>query len=262
MCWDISLHTDLEIVKQDFTNIREERTQLELDMRLYENVQAITFPDYPIIYKDKEGTGLGLVKMEWGVLPTYITDPKLQTDRRRNMINVRSERILEDKKSYWYRLRSQRCLIPVSGTFEHRKINGWKKKVPYYIAEADREIFYIPALYQWHQGQDGEKIGSFGMLTRSANSVMANIHNDGPNKNRMPLFLPSELEHAWISDIDEKEMTEIISFEMSPDKLTHYPVYTLRGYPERPDGGHRYDPFDWEGLPPLGTDTPTDNLLF
>ncbi|MDR2272532.1 MAG: SOS response-associated peptidase [Sphingobacterium sp.] len=51
-----------------------------------------------------------------------LSDPKLQADRRRNMINVRSERILEDKKSYWYRLRKQGCLIPVSGTFEHRAI--------------------------------------------------------------------------------------------------------------------------------------------
>ncbi|WP_411973658.1 hypothetical protein ACLCDV_10835 [Sphingobacterium sp. Lzh-3] len=38
------------------------------------------------------------------------------------MINARSERILEDKKSYWYLLRKQGCLIPVSGTFEHRAI--------------------------------------------------------------------------------------------------------------------------------------------
>ncbi|WP_426791785.1 hypothetical protein [Sphingobacterium sp. WOUb80] len=34
-----------------------------------------------------------------------------------------------------------------------------------------------------------------------------------------------------------------------------YPVYTLLGYPDRPDGKHRYKAFDLEGLPPQGSDT-------
>ena len=50
-----------------------------------QNVQAITFPEYPIIYRDKESGDLALTEMEWGVLPTYIDDPKQQQDRRRNM---------------------------------------------------------------------------------------------------------------------------------------------------------------------------------
>lgn len=262
MCWDISLHTDLEIVKKDFENINDERSQLEIDLKMYENIQAITFPKYPIIYKEKNKIDLGLRFMQWGVIPLYITDLKQQEDRRRNMINVRCERILEDKKSYWYRLRSQRCLIPVSGTYEHRKINGWKKKVPYFIKESNRDLFYVPALYQWHENELGEKIGSFGMLTRSANTLMAQIHNDGPNKHRMPLFLPRQLEKAWISDINEAEMSEIINYNMKSENLDVHPVFTLRGYPDRPDGKKRYDKYNWPGLPELGNDDPKENLLF
>jgi len=230
-----------------------------------ENVQAITFPNYPILYKDKDGKGIALKEMEWGVLPTYIQDPKMQTDRRRNMVNVRSERILEDKKSYWYRLRNQRCLIPVSGTYEHRAIKGWKKKVPYYIGQEGREIFYIPGLYQFLEtvDRDGviEKVGSFGMLTRSANDVMANIHNDGPNKHRMPLFLPEDLEKKWIDEISDEEMLPIFNFEMPSLGLEFYPVYTLRGYPNRPDEKRRFEPFEWEGLPQLGSDDPQQTLF-
>ncbi len=260
MCWDISLHSDIEILKKAFPSLNDQRQDKEMNMYYYENVQAITFPKYPIIFKEKSTGELGLTEMEWGVLPTYIKDPKEQADRRRNQVNIRSERILGDKKSTWYRLKSQRCLIPVSGTFEHRKINGWKKKVPYYIAEKDREIFYVPGLYQRHETVDTdgvvEEVGSFGMLTREANSLMANIHNDGPNKHRMPLFLPPELEQEWISEINEIDMANIVSFKMPEENLLAYPVYTLRGYPERPDGLHRYDPFHWEGLPPLGNDDP------
>lgn len=265
MCWDISLHTDIEIVKAAYPQLRDERQQLDYNYSYMENVQAITFPKYPILYKDKEGAGIALREMEWGVLPTFITDQKLQTDRRRNMVNVRSERILEDKKSYWHRLRNQRCLIPVSGTFEHRAIKGWKKKVPYYIGQKGRDIFYIPGLYQWHEtvDKDGvvDKIGSFGMLTRSANEVMANIHNDGPNKHRMPLFLPEDLEKLWLKDIKDDDFLPIFNFDIPSLDLNFYPVYTLRGYPERPDGKHRFDPFEWKDLPPLGHDDAQQTLF-
>ena len=260
MCWDISLHSDVEIIKKNFPQLTDLRKDKEMDMYYFENVQAITFPPYPIIYREKETGDLALTEMEWGILPTYIKDPKEQADRRRHQVNIRSERILGDHKSAWYRLRNQRCLIPVSGTYEHRAIKGWKKKVPYYIAEKDREIFYVPGLFQLHETRDGdgviETVGSFGMLTTTANAVMANIHNDGPNKHRMPLFLTPELEQEWISDVKEADMPEIFNFQFPEQKLLFYPVYTLRGYPERPDGKHRYEPFDWNGLPPLGTDDP------
>lgn len=180
MCWDISLHTDIEIVKKAFPLLRDERRQFDYNYDYLENVQAITFPKYPILFKQKESDQLVLTEIKWGVLPTFITDSKLQTDRRRNMVNVRSEQILEDKKSYWYRLRSQRCLIPVSGTFEHRAVKEWKKKVPYFIGEQGRDILYISGLYQWHETVDEddviEKVGSFGMLIRGANEVVANFH--------------------------------------------------------------------------------------
>ncbi len=52
MCWDISLHTDIEIIKKTFPQLRDERRQLDYNYDYLENVQAITFPKYPILYKD------------------------------------------------------------------------------------------------------------------------------------------------------------------------------------------------------------------
>lgn len=43
---------------------------------------------------------------------------------------------------------------------------------------------------------------------------------------------------------------------MPTDQLAYFPVHTLRGYPERPDGRHRYDSFTWHGQPPPGNDDP------
>ncbi|SEO13878.1 hypothetical protein SAMN05216436_1377 [bacterium A37T11] len=87
---------------------------------------------------------------------------------------------------------------------------------------------------------------------------MQGIHNDGPNRHRMPLFLTPELEQAWISEITEDDMTEIFNFELPEDGLFFQPVYSLRGGAIRPDGKHKFDYWDWEGLPPLGDDNPRE----
>ncbi len=141
----IFLHTYIEIIKKTFPQLRDERRQLDYNYDYLENVQAITFPKYPTLYKDKDSSQLALTEMEWGVLPTYIDGPKLQADRRRN--------------------------------------------------------------------------------------------------------------------INEEDMPPIFLFEMPNEKLKHYSVYTLRGYPNRPDRKHLYKAFDWEGLPPLGSDTVHTSLF-
>ena len=41
MCWDISLHTDLDIVKKIFLKLRDERKQLDYNYCYVENVQYI-----------------------------------------------------------------------------------------------------------------------------------------------------------------------------------------------------------------------------
>jgi putative SOS response-associated peptidase YedK len=76
--------------------------------------------------------------------------------QRAGMLNARSERILEDKTSYWYEIRNRRCLIPVTGFYDHRGIKGWKKKVPYHIKLKDQELFFIAGLYSAAELPDTE----------------------------------------------------------------------------------------------------------
>lgn len=269
MCWDVSLHTDKDTVKKAFPKILiDERDQQETHARTYEQVQAMVFPTFPVIIPDQNPLQARWVDMQWGVYPSYIHDPQELHKRRLQMINIRSERIWEDKRSYWYRMRHQHCLIPVTGTFEHRKIPGWSKKVPYWIGQQDREVFFVPGLYQYHETVDidtGEikRIGSFGLITRSANELMEKIHNDGPNKHRMPLFLPASLEQQWLFSSDHEMDQEVLSYQMPSTNLSVHPVYTLRGYPERPDGLPRDAPFTWPQLPPLNPpELPQQGSLF
>lgn len=182
------------------------------------------------------------------------------------MANAQSERVLGDQKSYWHRLRTNRCLIPVSGTYEHREIRGWKNKVPYYIWMKDRSIQHIGGLYQLLEtvGPNGQKVskGSFTMLTRTANQTMQGIHNSGEHRHRMPLFLTPELEEFWVSPhFSEDDMKAVFDYCLPSEFLEYHPVYTIRGKAVRPDGKNKYDPWHYENLPPLGNDQPSQSQL-
>lgn len=259
MCLDISLHSEIELTREAFPELKDKRKKSVDSAVKLESVSAFVFPDLPVI-TNREGI-ITLEEFKWSVDPTFEKDENMRLARRRKMANAQSERIVDDKKSFWHRIKNNRCLIPVDGTFEHRAIHGWKKKVPYFISMAGRKIHYIPGIYQviTSIGPDGEEQeqGSFAMITRKANNVMANIHNDGDNKHRMPLYLTSELEQFWLSPhLTDDDLKAVFNFEMPDEQIQYIPVYSIRGGAIRPDGKHKYDYWEWENLPPLGNDEP------
>jgi putative SOS response-associated peptidase YedK len=164
------------------------------------------------------------------------------------MLNARSERVLDDPTSYWYKIRNRRCLVPVTGIYEHREIKGWKKKVPYYVWLNNQPMFFMPGLYSVVALPDtttGEIIqrATFTILTRTANSVMSNIHNGGENKGRMPLFLPFELSKQWLDDsLSEEAYRQILDFEMPAEELNYHPVFTIGCAKARPDEKAKTEP--------------------
>ncbi len=257
MCRDISFHSDIEMVIRDFEGIKlaPGLANHATDMI---HVTCEAMPEHPIVVNRQV---LALANMSWGVVPTFVTDPRERQAQRRNYVNVRSERIIDDKTSYWYKLRNNRCLIPATGIFEHRKVKGFKNKIPYHISIAGREQFYIPALYQVSKEMDAQtgethSFASFSMLTREANQKMMWIHNDGDHKHRMPLFLTKEMEQAWVmDDLGDDDMDEIFHYKISSDDLVHYPVFSIRGSKAQPDGKGKDAFYDWGGkLPEYGAD--------
>jgi putative SOS response-associated peptidase YedK len=255
MCYDISLTTTVEIVTQYLPGIQKtKQLELELDPEAHLHVLAQSFRKYPIIVEEEGAYKLEL--FEWGVIGDYMNTPDKVKQFRSSMCNARSEKIVDDRKSYWHRIRRQRCLIPVTGIFEHREIKGWKNKVPYFVRLKDRELFCIPGLYNYSPIPDvetGELKGTFTLITRAANTVMSQIHNCGENAFRMPLFLEKEAELLWLKPtLTDAEIAGILGFEMPSEALDYHPVYTIRTTKARPDEKPKTEPFDWPGLPALG----------
>lgn len=256
MCYDLSFLAKLTAMVQQFPTIEfDEQLQINYDASMH--IVAHSFGEHPIIYQNSEDQHLHVKLMEWGCIPFYIKDEQAFLKQRIMMLNARSERILGDTSSYWYKIRNRRCLIPVTGIFEHRKIEKWTKKVPYFIHQKNQDLFFLPGLYsvaELPNKETGEleKRWSYTLITRAANELMQKIHNDGDNKWRMPLFLPMDLAEEWVSeDLSTDKLQQIFDFELPASELECWPVYTIRTSKERPDGKQKIEPFVWEGLPEL-----------
>jgi putative SOS response-associated peptidase YedK len=253
MCYDISFSTTIETITDYLPDI-EIDPQIGFDFTSAIHVLAQSYRKYPVIIQ--EDGKYKLKEFEWGVIADYMNTPEKIKTGRQWMCNTQSEKILGDKKSYWHRIRNKRCLIPVTGTFEHREVKGIKNKIPYLVKVKGRNLFCIPGLYHYSPVPDvetGEVRGTFTLLTRGANSIMKQIHNGGTNAGRMPLFLPTqEMELRWLNhDLSDQEIAEMVAHQIPSSELEYWPVYTIRSAKPRPDEKSKIDPWEWEGLPVL-----------
>jgi putative SOS response-associated peptidase YedK len=259
MCYDISFTVDLKQLSDYFPDLIVEQ-QLEFDFEAGIHVIGHNYGEHPIIYRARDTMALHCRPMEWGCIPYYVKDESSFIRQRPSMLNARSERILADSKSYWYKIRNRRCLIPVSGVYEHRAIAGWKKKVPYFITLKEQPLFFLPALYSVAELVDhstGEliKTWTFALITTDANGLMKQIHNDGDNKWRMPLFLPRDLSLKFLDEeLSTESYSEILQYRMPSSALECWPVFTIRGQKPRPDLKRKNEPWTWEGLPGITVD--------
>ncbi len=250
MCYDISFTINLKQVEDYFPDlIYDDQIEINFDPV---HIMGHNYGEHPIIFRNREDELLHCRLMEWGCIPFYIKDAEaFQKKGRQWMLNARSEKILGDTSSYWNKIKDRRCLIPVSGFYEHRKVKGFTKKIPYYLQLKKQEIFFLPGLYSVAEIPDKEtgelqKVFSFTIVTRDANSLMKQIHNGGDNSGRMPLMLPLELSEKWMQqELTGNEYRQILDFEMPADEMTYHTVFTIRSPKERPDAKAKNEFWDW-----------------
>ena len=220
----MSFFSNIKLIS-DYLNITPGET-LEFEPTYHKVAQS--FNKWPVVINED---GYKIKLFEWGMIADYMNTPEKIKDYRTSMANARCEKILEDKRSVWHRLRNRRCLVFTTGFFEHRDIGG-KKKLPYFIKLKNETIFSFAGLYNYSPIPDpetGEVIGTFTIITREANALMKKIHNSGPNSNRMPLILTKELAHKWLQPkLSDEEIRSILHFEFPETEMEVWPVNTIR----------------------------------
>ena len=130
MCHDISFSTQTIEKISDYLTGFEYSGQPEIDFSTAVHHIAQAYKEQPVLLN--EDGKLVLRLFEWGLIAPYMNTPESIKKYRSSMVNARSEKILE-KNSAWNRLRKNRCLVPLQGIYEHRKVEGYKNKIPYYI---------------------------------------------------------------------------------------------------------------------------------
>lgn len=158
---------------------------------------APTNETYVVRAKDQNRA---LTTMRWGLVPFWAKDLKIGS----KLINARSETIAT-KPAYRSAYKKRRCLIGVDGFYEWSKVEGAKKKQPYYITRADGELTVFGGLWErWNErdedgNETGEIVRSCTIVTCAPNAEMSAIHS------RMPVLVRSSEWDDWLdptSDLD------------------------------------------------------------
>lgn len=169
--------------------------------------------------KDEKGQG-EVVKLKWGLLPSWVKNAKLSP----KPINARAETAFE-KPYFRQAFKKRRCLIPANGFYEWQQLP--KKKQPFLIHMRDNSLFFMAGLWEHWISPDGEVIESATILTTNANTVAAKVHN------RMPIILSRKNFEPWLA----RENTDAVFLSslllpFSSDEMDIFPVSTLVNSPK------------------------------
>jgi putative SOS response-associated peptidase YedK len=125
------------------------------------------------------------------------------------MINARAETLTE-KVSFKNLVRSNRCIIPMSGFYEwHRE--GERPKVPFYVTRSDHKLLLAVGL--WTTSAVVDNGYTCAMVTRESGDDLATIHH------RSPAHFSAELACEWMTS--ELELTQLRDESVQPTLSFH-----------------------------------------
>ena len=129
-----------------------------------------------------------LAVARWGLIPDWAKDIKIGY----STFNARCEDV-ENKPAFREAFKRRRCLIPLDGFYEWKKL-GPKDKQPYAIALKDGGLMAMAGLWETWRSPVGETIRSATIITCPPNELVAELHD------RMPVILPPEAWPMWLGE--------------------------------------------------------------
>jgi len=166
--------------------------------------------------------------LQWGLIPSWVKDPKQVVKIQNSTINARGEE-LEDKPSFKDAFRAgQRCLVILDAFYEHHHKAG--STFPYYIGLKNKEPISVAGLWSYWDSVPGHERATFTIITTSGNELISQIHNNPKLKGpRMPVIIPKDDEIQWLdNNIKLEEASELLK-PFTSEQLEAYPVRKLRG---------------------------------
>jgi putative SOS response-associated peptidase YedK len=144
--------------------------------------------DFLVIRRHSETKHPVFSVLQWGLIPSWADDPKIAWQ----LVHARAETIVTTdvfRAAYRYR----RCLIPLDGFYEWKKL-GPMGKQPYALGLEDGQPFTVAGLWENWKRPDGEWVRTFILLTTQSNKLVADLHD------RMPLIIGPKDRDRWIGE--------------------------------------------------------------
>jgi len=133
-------------------------------------------------------TGPELVQMRWGLIPGWWKKTAKEVP---STFNARAETIAQ-KPMFRSAFKRTRCIVPASGYYEWRAVEGGKQ--PYFISAADGAVLSIAGLWdEWRDPETKESVSSATLIVTAANDFTRPIHD------RMPVLLAHHDFDAWLT---------------------------------------------------------------
>ncbi len=193
------------------------RYKLEGELiELIPNYNAAPGQNLPLVVRIERENNLDI--MRWGLVPHWSKDDKIEY----KMINARSETLLE-KASFKHPFKSKRCLVPISGFYEWKRLDE-KHKIPYFIHLKDESILSLAGIYDyWTEPVTNQTLTTFSIITAEANKDMQSLHD------RMPVIINPKNEEKYLeADVE----TAYSLLKPSDEKLDIYEVSRLVNSPQ------------------------------
>lgn len=159
----------------------------------------------PVVSEGADGRQLEL--MRWGI-PRFV-GPGVVKD----VFNTRSDKAFGSWKKMTL---GQRILVPATGFYEWKKLDGGKQ--PYFIRPKDDELFAFAGIWNLWKNEDGQEVKTYSIMTTEPNKEMSGIHN------RMPVILHPEDEAAWLNPQNSQSQIDNLLRPYEDNGLELYPV--------------------------------------
>ena len=161
---------------------------------------------------------------QWGLVPHWAKERAIGN----RLINARGETLAE-KPSYRDAFKRRRCLIPATGFYEWKKVEGGKQ--PYLLRLRDGAPFGFAGLWSaWRDRESGETLESCAIVTTSPNPLAATVHD------RMPVILPRERHALWLdSGTADPEALSPLLVPYPEEEMEALPVSTRVNNPRNDD---------------------------
>ena len=143
----------------------------------------------PVIRLGRETGERELVMMRWGLVPYFA---KSATEFKSfSTINARAETLMS--RGIWKGpFEKRRCLVPVDGFYEWKKLDT-KTKQPFAYTMRDDQPFAFAGLWDaWKDPANGEWLQTFAVITTDPNELTAEVHN------RMPVIVHPQDYDRWL----------------------------------------------------------------